>query len=57
MPTVYHIKTGERRNVDSVDARELIETGRWSHSPKSVKEVEPAVKVEPVEPVKTKGGK
>lgn len=27
---VYQVKTGETRDVDSCDARELIATGRWS---------------------------
>lgn len=33
MKTIYHAVTGEVREVDSVDARELIATGRWSESP------------------------
>lgn len=33
MKTIYHVETGATRSVDSVDARELVETGRWSESP------------------------
>lgn len=33
MQTIFNATTGEPRTVDSVDARELIETGRWMASP------------------------
>lgn len=44
MITVYNAK-GEPVTVDSVDAREYVESGRWSYDPPAPKESKPAKEV------------
>jgi hypothetical protein len=45
MQTIFHKKTGDSRQVDACDARELIATGRWTAEDPTAPE--PAVETPP----------